>query len=91
MRVTIGGNCLDYDGFKSTIPATLTTIKIYLSSVVSTPNSKYMTIDIKGFFYGTPMEVYEYGFLPLDLILDEIIQQYNLLKIASNGKVYFEI
>jgi len=91
VRVTIGGDCLDYDRFKSTISTTLTTIKIHLNSVVSTPNSKYMTMDIKDFFYRTLMEVYEYGFLPLDLIPDEIIQQYNLLKIASNGKVYFEI
>ena len=37
------------------------------------------------------METYEYGHLPLELIPEEIIQQYNLNKIAVNGKVYFEI
>ena len=37
------------------------------------------------------MEVYEYMFLPLNVILDEIAQQYNLQKLATNGKVYCEI
>ena len=89
--VTIGGDCLDYDGFKSTILATLSAVKIHLNSVISTSKAKYMTRDINNFYYRTPINEYEYGFLPLDLIPDEIVQQYNLLKIVSNGKVYFKI
>ena len=73
VRVTIGGDYLDYDGFKSAIPATLSTVKIHLNSVISTPKAKYMTMDIKDFYYRTPMDKYKYGFLPLDLILDEIV------------------
>ena len=73
VRVTIGGDCLDYDGFKSTIPATLSTVKIHLNSIISIPKAKYITMDIKDFYYGTPMNEYEYGFLPLDLIPDEIV------------------
>ena len=37
------------------------------------------------------MDDYEYEFLLLELVLDEIVQQYNLLKISCNGRVYFEI
>ena len=91
VRVTIGGDHLDYEGFTSTVPAILTTVKIHLNSVISTPNAKYMTIDIKDFYYGMPMDDYKYGFLLLELVPDEIVQQYNLLKIACNGRVYFEI
>ena len=50
-----------------------------------------MTIGIKDFFYGIPIKTHEYGFLPIELIPDEITQQCNLLKIASNGKACFEI
>jgi len=91
VRVTIGGDHLDYEGFTSTVPATLTTVKIYLNSVISIPNAKYIIIDIKDFYYGTPMDDYEYEFLLLELVPDEIVQQYNLLKISCNGRVYFEI
>lgn len=91
VRVTIGGDRLEYDGFKSTVLAILTTVKIHLNSVISTLDTQYCTIDIKYFFYGTPMKDFEYGHLPLNLLPDEIIQQYNLLDIAQNDKVYFEI
>ena len=37
------------------------------------------------------MDEYKYSFLPLEIIPDKIVQQYNLLKIASNRKVYFKI
>ena len=52
-----------------------------------------MTTNIKDFFYSTPMQeaVYEYAQLLLDLIPEEIIEQYELRKIVINNKVYFEI
>ena len=78
IRVIIGGDRLEYEGNKSTVPATLTTVKIHLNSVVSANEARYMTADIKDFYYGTPIDNYEYGHLPLELIPEEIIQQYNL-------------
>ena len=52
-----------------------------------------MTSNIKDFFYGTPMERpdYEYAQLPIELIRQEIIDQYHLMKLAVNNKVYFVI
>ena len=38
-----------------------------------------------------PIENFKYRYLLLELIPEEIIQQYNLIEIAVNGKVYFEI
>ena len=75
VRVTIGGDRLEHDGHKSTVPATLSTVKLHLNSIISTPGAKYMTMDVRYFYYGTPMDTYEYGFLPLELIPDEIVQQ----------------
>lgn len=52
-----------------------------------------MTIVIKDFFYGTPMEPqdYEQAQLAIDLIPDEIIDQCQLRKIAVNNRICFEM
>ena len=48
-------------------------------------------LDIKDYYYSTPMEEYKYVRLSLDIILQEIIQQYDLLGLAKDGWVYMEI
>ena len=73
-RVTIDRDRLEYEGNKSTVPVILTTIKIHLNSVVSANKARYMTADIKDFYYGTPIGNYEYRHLLLELIPEEIIQ-----------------
>ena len=50
-----------------------------------------MTIDLKDFYYNTPMDTYKYMQLPLAIIPQEVIAQYKLHKIARNGTVYMEI
>ena len=91
VRVTVGGDRLDFPGVTTTQCASLTTTKCLLNSTVSTPNAKFTVLDIKNFYYGTPMERYEYMKLPIKLIPDEIIAQYNLLDLVSDGYVYIEI
>ena len=41
-----------------------------------------MCADIANFYLNNPMNRYEYTKLPLDIILEEIIQQYNLRNLA---------
>ena len=91
VRVTVGGDRLDYPGLTTTQCASLTTTKCLLNSTLSTPNAKFMVLDIKNFYYGTPMDRYEYMKLPLALIPEEIIAQYDLLALAHDGNVYIEI
>ena len=50
-----------------------------------------MGIDIKNFYLGTPMARYEYMWLPINIIPQEIIDHYNLLPKVHNGRVYMEI
>ena len=90
-RITVGGDRINYPYKVTTETAELTTHKLLLNSVVSTPQARYMTADIGNFYLGTPMERAEYMFLPLSYIPNEIIEQYNLQKIAKDGKVYTEI
>ena len=58
-RLTIGDNQIDYPGDKSKGTANLTAIKYLLNSIISDPNAKFCTTDIKNYL-GTPLEEYEY-------------------------------
>ena len=50
-----------------------------------------MTLDIKDFYYGIAMARYEYTKLALACIPNEIVDQYNLRSLSSDGWVYLEI
>jgi hypothetical protein len=63
--VTVGSDKLDSPGLTATQCASLTTTKCLLNSTVSTSNAKFMVLDVKNFYYGTPMEHYEYMKLPI--------------------------
>ena len=90
-RITVGGNRINYPYPVTTQTAEITTHKLLVNSVVSTPAAKYMTADIGNFYLGTPMQRKEYMFLPLHLIPDEMKQQYHLHDLQRDGKVYVEI
>jgi hypothetical protein len=60
-------------------------------SVISTPSTQCLVIDIKDFYLNTHMERYENMRIPLNLIPQAIIDQYNLLSIAHNGHVLVKI
>ena len=49
-----------------------------------------MNLDTKEFYYGTAMAQYEYTKLALACIPDEIIDQYSLCTLSSDGWVYLE-
>ena len=56
VRVTVGGDRLEYNGQTHTVPAALSTVKIHINSTISTPGARYCTADIKDFYYGTPID-----------------------------------
>ena len=55
VRFTVGGDRITYEGDTKTKGADLTTVKLLLNSVISTPNAKFATADIKDFYLNTPM------------------------------------
>ena len=91
MRLTVGGNLIDYPGDVSTPTADTTTAKLVINSTISTPQAKYMCGDIKNFYLGTPMARYEYMRMPIQLIPDEIIKAYDLHSKTHKGNIYMEI
>ena len=55
-RVTMGGNLVNCPLDCGTPTADLLTVKLLLNSIISTPNEKFMTLDIKDFYLMTPMK-----------------------------------
>ena len=90
-RLTVGGNLIDYPGNLSMKVADMTTFKILVNSTLSTPGAKWLGLDVKNYYLGTPMANYEYMFIPLNQIPQDIIDHYNLHNIVHKGKVYVEI
>ena len=62
-----------------------------LQQCIINKNGKFMCADIANFYLNNSMGSYEYMNLPLDIIPEEIIQQYNLRNLAHKGFVYMEI
>jgi hypothetical protein len=91
VRWTVGGDQVDYPFDVSTKTADLTTAKLLVNSVVSTPNAMFLTADLKDFYLGTPMSRYEYMRIPVWMLPDDIIAQYDLTRLIVNGFVYVEI
>jgi hypothetical protein len=69
----------------------MTTAKILFNSVISTPDARFMCTDVKDFYLNTPMARYEYMRLPVRILPQEIVEQYQLLPLLHDGWVYDEI
>jgi hypothetical protein len=67
--------------------ADMVTLKILLNAVVSEQDGKFMTIDIRDFYLGTPMDEYEYMWAPTKHIPPATMAKYNLAGLVSNGRV----
>ena len=68
VRVTVGGNRLGFPGDTTTNCASLTTTKCLLNITISTPGARFITLDIKNFYYNTPMGRYEYMKISLAIL-----------------------
>jgi hypothetical protein len=91
-RITMGGNLVNYPGDCGTPTANLLAVKLLLNSIISTPNAKFMTLDLKDFYLMTPIERYEYFHMKLKLFPQDIIDKYNKAnKVDHNGNVHCEV
>ncbi len=69
----MGGYLINYPDDCGTPTADLLTVKLLFNSIISTPNCKFMTIDIKDFYLMNPMDRYEYFRMKLELFPPEPI------------------
>ena len=85
IRITAGGNLINYPGELTTKTADLTTSKLMWNSVLSTKSAKFMCLDIKNFYLTAPLNCFEYMKVPLSLFPSWTKEQYNFDKLAKNG------
>jgi hypothetical protein len=91
VRLTVGGDILDYSGDVATSTADITTFKILINSTLSTEDVAMMMMDIKNYYISTPLPRFEYMKMLLSRFPEEIIQRYNINALAVDGWVYIEI
>jgi hypothetical protein len=90
-RITMGGNLVNYPGDCRTPTANLLTVKLLLNSVISTPNRKFVTLNLKDFNLRMPMKRYKY-FRKLELFPQDIIDEYDLTsKVDHNRNVHCKV
>ena len=91
VRITVGGNLIDYPFELTTRTADMISAKILWNSVISTHGARFACCDIKNMYLDTPLDRYEYMKMPINLIPDEVIAHYNLRPNIKNGFIYMEI
>jgi hypothetical protein len=91
MRLTVGGDRIDYPDEVSTKTSSLITAKLLINSTISTPTARAMVLDIKDFYLNTPMERTEYMRISISDIPQPIIDHYNLSTLLHKGHVYVAI
>lgn len=92
VRMTVGGDRIEYPHDVSTKTADIVTAKILLNSTVSTHDARFMVMDAKNFYLGTPMPYHEFMRVHRSQIPQEIIDEYNLEQLfTADGWVYIRI
>ena len=92
VRLTVGGDCINYPGDCGTPTADMLTVKLLLNSVIYTKGVMFMLIDIKNFYLNTPMARYEYMCLKIAELPQDFINEYKLHdKTTKYGYLYLEI
>ena len=90
-RFVVGGDWINYPGEVATTAADMLVAKHLFNSVVSTRNTKFITMNISNFYLMTPLKRPKYIPISIKDIPDVIINEYKLRDIAdNNGSVYIQ-
>jgi hypothetical protein len=68
---TVGGDRINYPGKVATPTADMLTAKILFNGIISTPSTRFMTLDICNFYLMTPLKCPEYLHMKLRDIQEE--------------------
>jgi len=91
VQFAIGGDKVDYKGNCRTKTADLSSAKTLFNHVISTPDARFTTLDIKDFYLNTDMPHYECMWIPVSSIPAKIMKLYNLEPLIHRGAVHVEI
>ena len=94
VRMTAGGDKLDYPGDASSPAVSMLDAKLHINSTISDAKNgaRYLGLDIKNFYLGTPMSYFQYIRVRPSIIPKEVWDDHRYtIPIASDGYVYLEI
>jgi hypothetical protein len=91
IQITASGNLIKSPGKLTTQTANITTAKLLWNSMLSTPEAKHMTLNIKNFYLSFPLNQFEYMRIPFALFPPWIVKQYALKDKILNGHIYLEM
>ena len=94
VRITVGGDRLDYHDDAGSPAANLLETKILINSVISDADkgARFMCADIKDHFLATPMDQPEYMRVHYKYIPEDIRSKYHLdSKVTHDGWIYIKI
>jgi hypothetical protein len=78
IRFTVGGDRINYPGAVATPTAEMLVAKMLFNSVISTKDTRFMTMDISNFYPMTPLHRPEFIRVKLSNIPDEVIKEYKI-------------
>jgi hypothetical protein len=91
VRITVGGNLINYPFKLTTRTTDMVSSKILWNSTISTKGAHFAGADIANMYLETPLDRYEYMRMPILLMPQDIIEHYGLREKALNGYAYMEI
>ena len=91
VRITAGGNLINYPHELTTRTADITTSKCMWNSTISTRGARYICSDAKTFYLATPLKDPEYMRIAANLVPQEFIEMYDLQDEIKNGYIYMRI
>ena len=92
LRMCMGGDKMEIEIDTTTRTADLTTCKIHMNGVVSTPGARFAGGDVKDFYLNTPLKKKRYGKVRAKYIPEKTIKKHNLKQyIEDGGWLHFEI
>jgi hypothetical protein len=91
VRITAGGDQVEYPGEVSTPTVDISTVKCQFNSVLSTRDARYMTFDVSNFYLNTEMDRFEYMRIPVTAIPDDVFAHYQLEPLVKDGFIMVEI
>ena len=88
LRMCVGGDQMTCVMDTTTRTADLTTCKLHVNSVISTPNAKFGAADVKDFYLNTPLKKKRYGKVQAKYIPQETIDRHQLADQNKNNSVH---
>jgi len=94
VRMTAGGDQLDYPGDASSPTVSMLDAKIHINSTISDAHkgARHLGLDIKNYYLGTPMTYYQYIRVRPEMIPQEVWDDPRYeINTADDGFIYLEI